>query len=46
MIGHTRTGNNRGDTKVLNAPVNAFGRAQEALAELGGSDRGPAAGAD
>jgi nucleoside-diphosphate-sugar epimerase len=37
VIGHTRTGNNRGDTKVLNAPVNAFGRAQEALAELGGS---------
>ena len=35
VIGHTRTGNNRGDTKVLNAPVNAFGRAQEALAELG-----------
>jgi nucleoside-diphosphate-sugar epimerase len=36
VIGHARTGNNRGDTKVLNAPVNAFGRAQEALAELGG----------
>jgi nucleoside-diphosphate-sugar epimerase len=35
VIGHTRTGNNRGDTKVLNAPINAFGRAQEALAELG-----------
>ena len=35
VIGHTRTGNNRGDTKVLNAPVNAFGRAQEALAGLG-----------
>jgi nucleoside-diphosphate-sugar epimerase len=35
VIGHARTGNNRGDTKVLNAPVNAFGRAQEALAELG-----------
>ena len=32
MIGHSRTGNNRGDTKVLNAPVNAFGRAHEALA--------------
>jgi len=36
VIGHTQTGNNRGDTKVLNAPVNAFGRAQEALSELGG----------
>jgi nucleoside-diphosphate-sugar epimerase len=35
VIGQARTGNNRGDTKVLNAPVNAFGRAQEALAELG-----------
>ena len=35
VIGHARTGNNRGDTKVLNAPINAFGRAQEALAELG-----------
>jgi nucleoside-diphosphate-sugar epimerase len=35
VIGHARTGNNRGDTKVLNAPVNAFGRAQQALAELG-----------
>jgi hypothetical protein len=39
VIGHSRTGNNRGDTKVLNAPVNAFGRAKEALASLGG-DRG------
>jgi nucleoside-diphosphate-sugar epimerase len=36
VIGHTRTGNNRGDTKVLNAPVNAFGRAKEALDALGG----------
>jgi nucleoside-diphosphate-sugar epimerase len=36
VIGHSRTGNNRGDTKVLNAPVNAFGRAKEALASLGG----------
>ena len=35
VIGQARTGNNRGDTKVLNAPVNAFGRAQEALSELG-----------
>jgi nucleoside-diphosphate-sugar epimerase len=36
VIGHSRTGNNRGDTKVLNAPVNAFGRAREALESLGG----------
>ena len=36
VIGHSRTGNNRGDTKVLNAPVNAFGRAKEAMASLGG----------
>jgi nucleoside-diphosphate-sugar epimerase len=35
VIGHSRTGNNRGDTKVLNAPVNAFGRAREALSGLG-----------
>jgi UDP-glucose 4-epimerase/long-chain acyl-CoA synthetase len=26
VVGHSRTGNNRGDTKVVNAPVNAFGR--------------------
>lgn len=31
VIGHETTGNNRGDTKVVNAPVNLFGRAQEAL---------------
>jgi nucleoside-diphosphate-sugar epimerase len=36
VIGHSRTGNNRGDTKVLNAPVNAFGRAREALDSLSG----------
>ena len=35
VIGHSRTGNNRGDTKVVNAPVNAFGRAKEALEQLG-----------
>ena len=29
VIGHSETGNNRGDTKVVNAPVNAFGRAKE-----------------
>jgi len=37
VIGHSRTGNNRGDTKVVNAPVNAFGRAKEAVESLGGS---------
>jgi nucleoside-diphosphate-sugar epimerase len=31
VIGEYRTGNNRGDTKVVNAPVNLFGRAREAL---------------
>jgi nucleoside-diphosphate-sugar epimerase len=31
VIGHSRTGNNRGDTKVVNAPINAFGRAKEAV---------------
>ena len=31
VIGHHRTGNNRGDTKVVNAPVNLFGRAHRAL---------------
>ncbi len=36
VIGHSRTGNNRGDSKVLNAPINAFGRAKEALEALGG----------
>ena len=36
VIGHSRTGNNRGDTKVLNAPINAFGRAKEAIEALGG----------
>ena len=34
VIGDSRTGNNRGDTKVVNAPVNAFGRAKEALDAL------------
>ena len=34
VIGHSLTGNNRGDTKVLNAPVNAFGRSKEAVAAL------------
>jgi len=36
VIGHSRTGNNRGDTKVLNAPINAFGRAKEAMDALEG----------
>ncbi len=31
VIGEGRTGNNRGDTKVVNAPVNLFGRAHEAM---------------
>jgi nucleoside-diphosphate-sugar epimerase len=37
VIGHSRTGNNRGDTKVVNAPINAFGRAKEALDKPGDS---------
>jgi nucleoside-diphosphate-sugar epimerase len=28
VIGDARAGNNRGDTKVVNAPINLFGRAQ------------------
>ena len=35
VIGHSRTGNNRGDTKVVNAPINAFGRAKESAERLG-----------
>ena len=31
VIGDSHTGNNRGDTKVVNAPINAFGRAKEAI---------------
>ncbi len=37
VIGEERTGNNRGDTKVVNAPVNAFGRAGQALSATGKS---------
>jgi nucleoside-diphosphate-sugar epimerase len=37
VIGHSRTGNNRGDTKVVNAPINAFGRSKEAV-EAAGAD--------
>jgi diacylglycerol O-acyltransferase len=33
VIGDTRTGNNRGDTKVVNAPVNIFGRVQTMMTE-------------
>lgn len=36
VIGHSRTGNNRGDTKVVNAPINAFGRVQQALDQAAG----------
>jgi len=36
VIGHSRTGNNRGDSKVINAPINAFGRAKEVLDSLKG----------
>jgi nucleoside-diphosphate-sugar epimerase len=35
VIGHSRTGNNRGDTKVVNAPINAFGRAKGAMEAAG-----------
>jgi len=35
VIGHSRTGNNRGDTKVVNAPINAFGRTKEAVTAAG-----------
>lgn len=36
VIGEAHTGNNRGDTKVVNAPVNVFGRAHEALTDKDG----------
>ncbi|MEE8524966.1 MAG: SDR family oxidoreductase [Thermoanaerobaculia bacterium] len=36
VIGEYRTGNNRGDTKVVNAPVNVFGRAHQALSRRDG----------
>jgi nucleoside-diphosphate-sugar epimerase len=35
VIGDSRTGDNRGDTKVVNAPINAFGRAKEAAEARG-----------
>ncbi len=37
VIGESRAGNNRGDTKVVNAPVNVFGRAHEALSHKRGN---------
>jgi nucleoside-diphosphate-sugar epimerase len=36
VIGDSITGNNRGDQKVVNAPVNAFGRARKAIKESRG----------
>jgi nucleoside-diphosphate-sugar epimerase len=36
VIGEYRTGNNRGDTKVVNAPVNVFGRAHQTLSQPAG----------
>jgi len=33
VIGESRAGNNRGDLKVVNAPVNAFGRAHEVMTD-------------
>jgi nucleoside-diphosphate-sugar epimerase len=31
VIGNSRSGSNRGDTKVVNAPINVFGRIKEAV---------------
>jgi nucleoside-diphosphate-sugar epimerase len=39
VIGHAGTGNNRGDTKVVNAPINAFGRSKEAAERMGGGPK-------
>jgi nucleoside-diphosphate-sugar epimerase len=36
VIGESRAGNNRGDTKVVNAPVNLFGRAGESIRTASG----------
>ncbi|MFO1433515.1 MAG: SDR family oxidoreductase [Candidatus Competibacteraceae bacterium] len=33
VIGKLRTGDNRGDTKVVNAPINMFGRIHETIAD-------------
>ena len=43
VIGDHKTGNNRGDTKVVNAPVNLFGRAHEAVVKAKGPARKKAA---
>jgi nucleoside-diphosphate-sugar epimerase len=45
VIGESQTGNNRGDTKVVNAPVNLFGRAAQTLSHDQGGwiDRSKAA---
>ncbi len=45
VIGESATGNNRGDTKVVNAPVNLFGRAAQMLSHDQGGwvDRSKAA---
>ncbi|MEL7058706.1 MAG: SDR family oxidoreductase [Acidobacteriota bacterium] len=37
VIGESQAGNNRGDTKVVNAPVNVFGRAHEAITHQRGN---------
>jgi nucleoside-diphosphate-sugar epimerase len=42
VIGDSHTGNNRGDTKVVNAPINAFGRAQQAIDGAGSGLRAQA----
>lgn len=39
VIGQAHTGINRGDTKVVNAPINIFGRVRETLDEATGSWR-------
>jgi nucleoside-diphosphate-sugar epimerase len=40
VIGHSKTGNNYGDTKVVNAPINAFGRSKEAMDAMQGDAAG------
>ncbi len=42
VIGDARTGNNRGDTKVVNAPINAFGRSKLMAESLGDDPLGRA----
>ena len=36
VIGESKAGNNRGDTKVVNAPVNLFGRAGDSIRSASG----------